>query len=228
MKLVAGLGNPGSRYEKTRHNVGFCVVDLLGTELGAEFKASSQFNAIFSKTKLRNDDLVLVKPLTFMNLSGQAISAVVRWFKIDFADVLIIHDDVSIPLGKIRMQRGGGAGGQHGIESIIECLGNNSFDRIKVGVGPDPGGERRADYVLSEVEPENAKLLADSLDMTRRAIRTWLTSGPQETANRYNGKNLAVVEVPKPKPVRDLRGGAAKSPVDLIASASDEGSEISD
>lgn len=227
MKLVAGLGNPGSRYEKTRHNVGFCVVDLLGTELGAEFKASREFNAIFTKTKYKNDDLLLVKPLTFMNLSGQAISAVTRWFKIDLADVLIIHDDVSIPLGKIRMQRGGGAGGQHGIESIIECLGNNSFGRIKVGVGPDPGGELRAHYVLSEVEPENAKLFKDSLDMARRAVRTWITSGPQETANRYNGKNLAVVEEPKPKQAKDLPAKAAQPTSDLIVSSPDEASEIS-
>lgn len=217
MKLVVGLGNPGSRYEKTRHNVGFRVVDLLGTELGAVYKASREFNAIFSKTKFKDDDLVLLKPLTFMNLSGQAVSAVIRWFKIELDDVLIIHDDVALPLGRIRLQRKGGAGGQHGVESIIEYMGGGGFDRIKVGVGPDPGGDLRAHFVLSEVKAEDEKLLADSLDLAKKAARTWLTSGPEVTANRFNGKNLAAPsgeekkEKQKPEGVVKAEGEVAQA-----------------
>lgn len=203
MKVVVGLGNPGSRYEKTRHNVGFCVMDLLGTELGGDWRESRDFKAFFSKTKFKDEDVVLMKPLTFMNLSGDAVSAVVRWFKADLKDVLVVHDDVSLPLGRIRVQKGGGAGGQHGIESIIERLGQNEFDRIKVGVGPDPGGALRADFVLSAVKAEDAKLWTDSLDLAKKAAKTWLKEGADVTANRYNGKNLAEPEkekIKKPKP----------------------------
>jgi PTH1 family peptidyl-tRNA hydrolase len=203
MKVVVGLGNPGLRYEKTRHNVGFAVMDLLGTELGGDWKESRDFNAFFSKTKFKDEEVVAVKPLTFMNLSGQAVSTIVRWFKVDLKDVLVIHDDVSLPLGRIRVQKGGGAGGQHGIESIIESMGSNGFDRIKVGVGPDPGGELRAHFVLSAVPAEHAKLWMDSLDLARKAAKTWLKEGADVTANRYNGKNLAEPEkekVKKPKP----------------------------
>jgi peptidyl-tRNA hydrolase, PTH1 family len=199
MKVIVGLGNPGLQYEKTRHNVGFCVMDLLGTELGGDWKQSRDFNAFFSKTKFKDEDVVVLKPLTYMNLSGQAVSAVVRWFKVDLKDVLVIHDDVSLPLGRIRVQKGGGAGGQHGIESIIECMGSNGFDRIKVGVGPDPGGALRASFVLSAVRPDDAKLWTDSLELAMKAARTWLKEGADVTANRYNGKNLAEPEKEKPK-----------------------------
>lgn len=206
MKVVVGLGNPGTQYEKTRHNVGFCVMDLLGTELGGDWKLSKDFKAVFTKTKFKDEDVVLVKPITYMNLSGEAVGAVVRWFKVDLKNLIVVHDDVSLPLGKLRVQKGGGAGGQHGIESIIQLLGQNNFDRIKVGVGPDPGGELRAHFVLSSVKPEDAKLWDDSLDLAKKAVRTWLKEGADVTANRYNGKNLAEPEkekIKKPKPEID-------------------------
>lgn len=190
MKLIVGLGNPGSRYERTRHNVGFMVIDQIGSELEAEFKSSTSFNAYFCKTKFRNEEIVLLKPLTYMNLSGDAVGAVVRWYKIELENVLVIHDDVSLPLGRIRLQKGGGAGGQHGVESIIDCLGDNNFDRIKVGVGPDPGGERRADFVLSEVNEEDRELFKESLELSSKAAKSWITNGVDATANRFNGKNL--------------------------------------
>ncbi|MDZ4835952.1 MAG: aminoacyl-tRNA hydrolase [Candidatus Melainabacteria bacterium] len=199
MKVIVGLGNPGSQYAKTRHNVGFCVMDLLGTELGGDWKESRDFKAHYSKTKFKDDDIVVVKPLTYMNLSGQAVSAVVRWFKVDLKDVLVIHDDVSLPLGRIRVQNGGGAGGQHGIESIIECMGSKDFSRIKVGVGPDPGGALRASFVLSAVRPEQSALWTESLDLAKKAAKTWLKEGAEVTANRFNGKNLAEPEKPKEK-----------------------------
>jgi PTH1 family peptidyl-tRNA hydrolase len=189
MKLIVGLGNPGSRYERTRHNAGFCVLDLIGTELGAEFKAVKDFEALLSKTKFKNEDLILLKPITYMNLSGVAVSKVMRWFKIESSDMLVIHDDVSLPMGKIRVQKNGGAGGQHGVESIIECLsGERHFDRIKIGVGPDPGGERRADFVLQEVNECDRELFQDTLALARKAARSWLAEGADVTANRYNGK----------------------------------------
>ncbi len=190
MKLIVGLGNPGSRYERTRHNVGWMVVDLLGTEFGVSLKTSSQFKGYFCKTKFKNDDLLLLKPLTYMNLSGEAVVEVVRWFKIELENVLVIHDDVALPLGKIRVQHKGGAGGQHGIESIIDEVADDSFDRLKVGVGPDPGGERRADYVLSEVPDDMKELFKESLDLAAKGAMTWLQSGCDVAANRFNGRNI--------------------------------------
>lgn len=189
MKAIVGLGNPGSQYERTRHNVGFRVLDLLATTAGAEFKAVKNFEGAAVKAQLAGKDVILLKPLTYMNLSGRATAAVINWFKLPLSELLVIHDDVSLPLGRIRVQSGGGAGGQHGIESIISCLGNKKeFDRIKVGVGPDPGGDRRADFVLSGVRPEDVELLETVLQKSRDAVVSWLQKGAKETMNFYNGQ----------------------------------------
>lgn len=200
MKLVVGLGNPGLEYERTRHNVGFEVIDLISTELGANLELSKNLWSQVGKTKFKNGDVVFIKPLTYMNESGRAVSAVIRWFKIKVNNVLIVHDDVSLPLGRIRLQKQGGAGGQHGVESIIDSLGGvKEFDRIKVGVGPDPGGDLRARYVLSRVPEKDRELFAKSMEMSAQAVREWLEFGPDVTANHFNGKNLAEPDKP-PKP----------------------------
>lgn len=199
MKLVAGLGNPGLQYEMTRHNVGFQVVDSLCTATGATLRYESKYKGYFCKTKFKNHDLVLLKPDTYMNLSGEAVRAIANYLKIDSEDILVIHDDVSLVLGRLKVQHGGGAGGQHGVESIIECLGKNTFDRLKVGVGPDPGGARRASFVLSRPAPEDAELYERSLKLAADAATSWILAGPLETANKYNGINLAQPDEPKPK-----------------------------
>lgn len=199
MKLVAGLGNPGLQYEMTRHNVGFQVVDSLCTATGATLRYESKYKGYFCKTKFKNHDLVLLKPDTYMNLSGEAVRAIANYLKVDSNDILVIHDDVSLVLGRLKVQHGGGAGGQHGVESIIECLGKNTFDRLKVGVGPDPGGARRASFVLSRPAPEDVELYERSLKLAVDAATSWILVGPLETANKYNGINLAQPDEPKPK-----------------------------
>lgn len=199
MKLVAGLGNPGLQYEMTRHNVGFQVVDSLCTATGATLRYESKYKGYFCKTKFKNHDLVLLKPDTYMNLSGEAVRAIANYLKVDSNDILVIHDDVSLVLGRLKVQHGGGAGGQHGVESIIECLGKNTFDRLKVGVGPDPGGARRASFVLSRPAPEDVELYERSLKLAADAATSWILVGPLETANKYNGINLAQPDEPKPK-----------------------------
>lgn len=190
MKLIAGLGNPGPEYYLTRHNSGFVVVEKIGTTHGAHFSLKKDLFCELAKIRLFGEDLILAKPLTYMNLSGRSMCAVLHWYKISRKDMLVIHDDVSLPLGKIRLQKDGGAGGQHGIESIIECLGSNEFPRLKFGVGPDPGGSDRADYVLSRFPAADQPLLDRSVALAADAAITWLRSGISEAMNKFNGMRL--------------------------------------
>lgn len=212
MKLIVGLGNPGIEYEDTRHNAGFKTIDLLSTRLGAELKLNKNLHSLVAKTKYRNQDVVLVKPLTYMNESGRAVVATLHWFKIRLDEALVLHDDVSLPLGKVRMQRGGGAGGQHGIESIIDCLGGRkSFDRIKIGVGPDPGGDLRARFVLSRVPEAERELYSNSIIMTGDAVQSWIDKGAEVTANFFNGRNLGAPEQKEKKKAPKQQQGNSKA-----------------
>lgn len=192
IKLVAGLGNPDLKYEMTRHNAGFKLADCVATKYGAEFRNNSALQGAVAKAKAGKNDLVVLKPHTYMNLSGRSVQAVLQWFKIDSADMLVAHDDVSLPLGVIRFQRGGGAGGQHGVESILATIPGKSFDRLKIGVGPDPGGARRADYVLSSPPPEDLALYADVIARAAEGVELWIRDGITLAMNRYNGMNLRV------------------------------------
>jgi PTH1 family peptidyl-tRNA hydrolase len=198
MKLLVGLGNPGLQYQYTRHNAGFRTIDKLSTISGAHFSVKRDLSCELAKTQLNGEDVLLVKPTTYMNLSGRSVVAILSWYKIARKDLLVIHDDVSIPLGRIRVQKGGGAGGQHGIESIIESFGGaKDFDRIKFGVGPDPGGSDRADYVLSTFPEAQRELLEQSITLASDAVLAWLTEGAQKAMNRFNGVNL---DSPPPAP----------------------------
>jgi PTH1 family peptidyl-tRNA hydrolase len=191
LKAIIGLGNPESRYQGTRHNIGFAVVQGLGTESGAEFKDTKNLFAYVAKVSLAGSGLILAMPTTYMNQSGKSFVAVLNWYKLKSKDILVVHDDVSLPLGRIRLQKDGGAGGQHGVESIIESLGGSkSFDRLKVGVGPDPGGERRADYVLSKFPASEAELLSSSLQLANQAAKLWFEKGINFAANACNGIDL--------------------------------------
>lgn len=191
MKVIVGLGNPGVQYYATRHNAGFRVLEGLGTKTGAHFSKKRSLFCDLVKVGVNGAELLLVKPDTYMNASGQAIAAVLNWYKIAASHMLVVHDDVSLPLGKLRFQRGGGAGGQHGVESIIECLGGlKDFDRLKIGVGPDPGGERRAEYVLKPVSESELQLFLRSISTAEEAAIIWLTHGIREAMNQYNGLDL--------------------------------------
>jgi PTH1 family peptidyl-tRNA hydrolase len=199
VKIVVGLGNPGARYEMTRHNVGFRLVEKLAAQLGADFRNSGSMQCDWAKAKVGNIDVVLVKPLTYMNLSGQSVQKVLHWYKLDIktnpGDLIVAHDDVSLNLGRLRFQKAGGAGGQHGVESIIECLsGNKQFDRLKLGVGPDPGGATRGDYVLSNFPPEQQKVIDEILLHGCEGIKHWLKTDIDKSANRFNALDLCIVE----------------------------------
>jgi PTH1 family peptidyl-tRNA hydrolase len=190
MKVIVGLGNPGREYENTRHNAGFRLVDQLATAFGAELKVNPRLFCIIAKCSHGGSDILLVKPITFMNLSGQAVRAVLHWYKIKPAPhiLLVVHDDVSLNLGRIRFQTDRGAGGQHGVESIIECLsGSKQFDRLKLGVGPDPGGAERGNFVLRQIGEVEKPVFDRVLKESSEAVKIWLKSGPDEAANRFNG-----------------------------------------
>ncbi len=192
MKLIFGLGNPGLEYENTRHNAGFLLIDRLGTAFGAEFRLSKPLSCQYARVRQGASDILLVKPLTYMNLSGEAFIRVLHCYKAESTDAIVAHDDVSLPLGRLRFQKAGGAGGQHGVESIIKCLGSKSFDRLKIGVGPDPGGARRASYVLGRFSQDDKVVLDKVLEQCQDGVEAWLRQGLDFAANRFNSVDFSV------------------------------------
>lgn len=202
MKVIVGLGNPELKYHSTRHNAGFRVIDRLGIASGAHFSCKRDLSCDLAKIQIGGHEVLLVKPTTYMNLSGRSVAAVLHWYKVPRSELLVVHDDVSLPLGRIRLQKNGGAGGQHGVESIIECLGGaKEFNRLKFGVGPDPGGSERANYVLSSFPAGQLELLERSLELSADAVVAYLREGIVNAMNRFNGMQLdlpLVVEGPEP------------------------------
>jgi PTH1 family peptidyl-tRNA hydrolase len=198
MKLIVGLGNPGPQYMMTRHNAGFWVTDRLATKYGADkFRLEPRFDAYMMKVQIGGEQVWLAQPDTMMNGSGQSVLTILNFYKLELSQLLVIHDDVSIPLGKLRVQSGGGAGGNHGIENILNRLGGaRDFDRLKFGVGPDPGGARRADFVLSTFPPDLVDLKNKMIELALEAAELWLREGPQVAANKINGLDLR----PSPPP----------------------------
>ena len=204
MKLIAGLGNPGRQYAGTRHNIGFEVVDELRNRASLVFE-SAPAEALMARWRRGGlalggaDDVLLVKPLTYMNLSGQAIGELLRYFKIDVIDLLVVVDEVQLPLGKLRARARGSAGGHNGLKSIIAHLGEE-FSRLRVGVGRGPetaeGRAQRdlADHVLARFDAEER---AEAQRMTVRAAdaaETFITSGIAAVMNQYNGGDPATTE----------------------------------
>jgi PTH1 family peptidyl-tRNA hydrolase len=191
VKVIVGLGNPGIAYEETRHNAGYKVIDKFRTRYGVGCKPSKRLHCELARCKHASEDVLLVKPLTYMNLSGQAVLAVTNWHKVSLSDILIIHDDVSLNLGKVRLQKHGSAGGQHGIESIIEHFGGSkNFDRLKIGIGPDPGGALRKDYVLAPFSTSEQPILQSVLSLAEEAAIVWLEKGIDFAMNKCNGVSV--------------------------------------
>ena len=191
MKAIIGLGNPGAQYDGTRHNTGFEAINNLNglAEItSASFKLNKKLFTEMAQVNLSSSSVLLAKPVTYMNDSGKAVLAIKNFYKLDLKDFLIIHDDISLPLGKIRLQAAGGAGGQHGVESIIECLGaDKGFNRLKIGIGPDPGGDVRHHYVLQKFRADERELLHKALEIAAKATLTWLKHGIDKAMNEFNG-----------------------------------------
>lgn len=201
IRLIVGLGNPGPRYAATRHNVGFEIVDRLVRARGWAWKAERKWSAEIARPN--DGSLVLVKPQTYMNLSGESVGRIAAFFKIAPGAVLVIHDDVDLPLGRLRLRASGSAGGHNGIKSIIQHLGTDAFPRLKFGVGRAGEGEapRRdtIDHVLGRFDPAENETLEKSLARAIDAVDCALSAGLAAAMNRFN-QNPEAAPKPRPKP----------------------------
>jgi PTH1 family peptidyl-tRNA hydrolase len=189
VKLIAGLGNPGAKYHETLHHVGFEVVNELARRHGVSFE-SAPAEALIAKVRRPGETLeqgvLLVKPLTFMNLSGRAIGELQRYFKIDVDELLVIVDDVNLPAGQLRARPGGSAGGHNGLKSIIQSLGTDQFPRLRVGVGRGDPRRDLSDHVLGRVTGELKETLATAVEAAAEAAEVFVTAGIGDVMNRFN------------------------------------------
>jgi PTH1 family peptidyl-tRNA hydrolase len=183
--LIVGLGNPGRVYRLNRHNAGFMVLDRLAEELGISF-TRMQGKALVTDARSEGLHLILVKPQTYMNESGQAATALIRFYKIPLENFLVVHDDLDLPLGTLRMRPGGGAGGQRGLKSIINQLGTPEFPRLRVGIGRPPGRMDPAAYVLQNYSTEEMEIVPLVLDHGVKAVSTFVHEGIQAAMTRHN------------------------------------------
>lgn len=185
MKLIVGLGNPGRTYQKTRHNVGFMVLDELAKRLGFTFSFKPKFKGNIASTTINNTAVVLLKPNTYMNLSGEAVLAVKQFYQLDDSDILVIHDDLDLPCGKIRVRQKGGSAGHKGLKSIINMINSENFQRIKIGI--DKSIEIPVvDYVLGKFTKQEKKLIDEAIDTSIEIIYDWLTQDILSVMNKYN------------------------------------------
>ncbi len=187
MKIIVGLGNPGRKYERTRHNAGFIAVEKIARDLLAEI-TQRKYHALIEKTRIDSVETILVKPQTFMNDSGRSVGAIIRYTHVAVTDLIILHDELDLPLGAVRVKLGGGHGGHNGLRSIIEHLGSADFIRVRVGVGR-PGPERdSADYVLSPVPAAEKEQFSQGVEKAADAARAIVLEGPERAMNTYNQK----------------------------------------
>ncbi|MBO1004721.1 aminoacyl-tRNA hydrolase [Pseudogracilibacillus auburnensis] len=187
MKLIVGLGNPGSTYHQTRHNIGFEVIDELAARHNAPL-SQTKFNGVYSIIHFNGQKFILLKPLTYMNLSGECIRPIMDYYQIDLEDVLIIYDDLDLPVGRIRLRQKGSAGGHNGIKSTIAHLGTDKFNRIRVGIDRPPAGMPVPNYVLSKFNNSEKEQIEDVIKACADASEDWLDKPFLEVMNRFNVK----------------------------------------
>ena len=184
-KLVVGLGNPGARYGGTRHNAGFLVVQELVRR--HKLAVKNRKPAAVWEARIRGADVTLAQPKTYMNLSGRAVASLRRAYNIrDLASLLVVYDDLDLPLGTLRLRDGGGSGGHNGMRSIIEALGMETFSRLRIGIGRPPPGMDPVDYVLTRFGAEERALIERSVSVGADAVECWIEYGPSEAMNRFN------------------------------------------
>jgi peptidyl-tRNA hydrolase, PTH1 family len=184
--LVIGLGNPGREYRETRHNIGFLVIDRLCKAMSISL-SRMQSKALVGMGTLEGCKVVVAKPQTFMNLSGQSVGGLVRFFKVPLEQVIVAHDDIDLPLGTLRLRPGGGSAGQKGMASIIQQLGTQEFARLRLGVGRPPGQMDAAAYVLQRFANNEQEMLNLVLDRSEAAVRTFVREGLNTAMNLHNG-----------------------------------------
>lgn len=183
MKLIVGLGNFDNKYLLTRHNAGFMAVDFFAQEHNQDFKTDNKLKSKIAKFKLDGEDLILIKPLTYMNLSGEALIAVMNFYKIDVKDVLIVYDDIALDLGTVRFRASGSDGGHNGIKSIIQVLGSKNFSRLKIGIGPQPNIPSE-NFVLQNFSKDQLEEIKTVLK--KPLIEHFIKEGIEKSQNVYN------------------------------------------
>ena len=187
MKLIVGLGNPTAKYDKTRHNVGFEVIDKLSSEYNIAVD-TAKHKGLYGKGKIEGQSVILLKPMTYMNLSGESVIAVANYFKILPEDVIVIYDDINLDVGRLRIREKGSAGGHNGIKNIIAHLGTDGFPRIRVGVGMKPPKMDLADYVLSHFSKEEQEQMSEGYGKACKALELMVIDDIGKAMNDFNGK----------------------------------------
>lgn len=185
--LIVGLGNPGLEYKHTRHNFGFMTIEHLAGRLNVTLKRM-KFKAMIAETRLDGKLVVLAKPLTFMNDSGNSVGPLTRYFKVPLGNLLVMHDDLDLPLGSVRLRPQGGSSGQRGMASIINRLGTQEFPRMRLGIGRPPGQMDPVDYVLQPFQAQEVELKKMVLDQAADAAETFIRAGIEAAMNQYNGE----------------------------------------
>lgn len=189
LRLVAGLGNPGPAYERTRHNIGFMLLDRLADEYSIPLNEKKRFDAIMGRGRIEGVETLLVKPLSFMNRSGIPISRISQYHGINSEDPVIVHDDIDLALGRIQIKEKGGHGGHKGVRSVMDAFGSGDFIRLRMGVGRSETGSEVSDHVLGKFKPDEFELLDTVLARSRDAAVSILCRGAKESMNRFNRKN---------------------------------------
>jgi PTH1 family peptidyl-tRNA hydrolase len=184
--LIVGLGNPGREYRENRHNIGFMLIDRLAVELNVRF-TRLQSKALVATANYNECKIILAKPQTFMNLSGQSVQGLVRFYKLPLTNLLVAHDDLDLPPGTIRIRPDGGSAGQKGMESIIERLGTDEFPRLRLGIGRPPGRMEAPDYVLQDFPAGEMTVISETLNLAVEAALTFVNEGLDVAMNRFNG-----------------------------------------
>ena len=183
MKVIVGLGNPGPRYKDTRHNVGFQTLEELARRHPVQ-RQESRFDAIIAHLQIKQEKVFLLKPLTYMNLSGKAVRALIAYYKIDLKDIIVIYDDMDLPVGNLRIRSAGGTGGHRGMTSLVENLGTREFARIRIGIGRPP--HEAIDWVLGRFSPEEKPLISNAVARAADAVETWIANRIEKAMNEYN------------------------------------------
>ena len=192
MKIFVGLGNPGAEYSKTKHNVGFMLADKLAEKIGAE-SWREKFNALVAESFFDGEKILIVKPQTFMNLSGEAVGPLTNFYKISAEDLIVAHDDMDLPVGKIRLRPKGSGGGHHGIESIIQHLGGEkNFPRVRIGIGRPSQNWTVNNHVLSPFNPEDAEKISEAIENLIPAVICIFRDGIDMAMNKFNPKKKKI------------------------------------
>ncbi len=184
MKIVVGLGNPGKEYKNTRHNVGYMVLEELARRHSVD-RQESKFDAIIGHISIKGEKVLLVKPLTYMNLSGRSVQPLVHWYKLELSDLMVVYDDMDLSVGTIRMRPVGGSGGHNGIKSIIERLGTTEFARTRIGIGR-PVDREAVNWVLGRFAGSEAEQIEQTIKQAADAMEKWVSAGISEAMNAYN------------------------------------------